>query len=708
MFRPISKLQSIRRTLSLCRSARHCSGNANNNMFTFDSDELNKRINLREQWSKSLDKSSGSQMDFKSFDVSPSEYRPQSEKLAETSSKAEQNQKPFPVEEQQKRVIGQEFLYYDKDNPSGQKQPFWNEKKPLTAAGETTEESEPTEQMRVRLNRPESLQMEMAQLKKKIQSCVDVTDLFDLIKPHMNRLTSVQVEATCDKMNNLYYEARKDTSELAKYQKIVNTSPIFRSFLNRVNYLLVNLEGSCLISVLHTFSLLHQDPSTQIVRNTVQLLQTKKSQISLNDSVRCLFVLDSYMQSIPTKSKTLLALNQELISLARSQILTSEYDQDDIDAISRYYFIFLKSENDPEQAALKHLTENLLNPEVQLNLNNSVKLLRRIKQSHIEFRAKKLRGEVSKQSLHRLKTKELYPKILGQLIDKCNSVIYETLYLHQSDDDLHFYFVNIHDCVDTLNFEFSNFYDPKLLNFLVPYLLRVSEWKNYYKFFIYYLAQNYDKHLVYDESLLHFVYEQYCSDENFRSKVDFSQLYTFLTKYQIPFVDHQRIANAALESSYFLNSSTKFSYNSMKVLTSYLLNDGNDEQFLVNLISKIPNIEPKYYRTLSIKEYKAISLAKTYLSLFGNSINESLKYKIEYSMDIVFANLLECNRKPPITEMYFEIDNRLQRSGFLADGLCLDAFGIYDKSTNSLVPLTPFTAYFDSVDNIPLSESQQM
>lgn len=711
MLRPISRLHSIQKTLWLARSARHCSGNVNNKISGLDRDELSKRINLREQLGISLDQQSGSQIDFQSFtnsNFNSSETTPQ-RKQFESSSDHQQSvksvQQPFP-EDDQPLSVGREYFVPENDcEPSGEEKSFWIQKR---ATNDTFEGTEPIGKKRIRLNRPENLRIEMVQLKGNIQSCTDVVDLFDLIKPHMNRLNGTQIGATCDKLNNLYYEARKEKGEMAKFQKIVSTSPVFRSFLNRVNYSMINLEPTCLVSILHMFSLLHQDPSTQIVRNTVQLLQTKQKELTLNDLTRCLFVLHSYMEQIPTRSQTLHAFNQELILVAKDKILKGEYDAQDINTVSRYYFIFLKFENDRNQEVVKRLTESLLNPEINLSLYDAVKLLRRIKQSHVEFRAKKLKDSVSKEADFRQKSNKLYPKILGELIDKCNTTIYETLYVNQSDEDLHFYFANIHDCVDTLNFELPNFYDPKLLNFLVPYLLRVADQKPYYKYFIYYLTQNYDKNQVYDEALLHYVYELYCSDEHFKSKVDFSQFYNFISKYQLPFINHQRIAAVSLENTYFLHSSIRFANNSLKVLVKYLLNDGNDETFLLFLSSKISCIEQRFYRTVSYREYKEFSLAKSYLSLSNAFINESLKTKLEYALEIAMRNLLECNRKPPITEMYFEFDNRLQRTGFLTDGLYLDGFGIYDKSTNSLVSLTQHTQYFDSLENIPLSESQEM
>lgn len=544
-------------------------------------------------------------------------------------------------------------------------------------------------------------------MKGNIQNCSDITDLFELIKPHLQRLNNAQIAATCDKLNSLYYEARKQKGELVRFQKIVGLSSTFRTFLNRVNYSLINLDASCLVSVLHTFRVLNQDPSTQIVRNTVQLMRNMQSQMTLSDVIRCLFVLDSYMQQIPTRSKTLHSFNRELTLLAKHQVLTSQYDPQDIDSISRLFFIFLKVENDPDNVAIQHLTERLLDPEIKLTLKSAVKLLRRIKQNHIDFRAKKLKGEVDKSTNHKYARHELYPQILSQLIEKCNLAVYEALYLEPSDNDLHFFFVNIHDCVDTLNFEFPNFYDERLMNFLVPYLLRMAEQKSYYKHFIYYLVQNYDKHLVYDEALLHYIYELYCTDETFRTKVDFTQFYTFISKYRLPFIDHHRIAATAFESIYF-NSSTKFGYNSLKMLCKYLLNDVTEEQYLVNLANKVPCIEPRYLRMLSTNEYKQFSVAKSYMSTFEIVSNSTLKTKLDYSFTVAFRNIAELNRKPPVTEMYFEIDNRLQRSGYLSDGLLLDPFGIYDKSTNSLVPLMKYMQYFNAIELIPLNENQEM
>lgn len=731
MFRPISRLQSIQKSLWIARSARYCSGNPNNNLIGLDQDEIRKRINLRDQWSKSLDDStSSSQFDFQHLNIDLSESTAQSRQRIENNSNPPPRRQSASVEErrfskreeplipnedyelsdeERLRSVGKQYHTPTAEfDPSAQKQPFWNERRSLADNDDAFPGAEPVREGRVRLNHPEALRLEIAQLKGNIQRCTDVTDLFDLIKPHLNRLNNSQIAATCDKLNSLYYEARRQKGEMVKYQKIVNSSPVFRAFMNHLNYSLVNLEANCLVSVLHTFSILHQDPSTQIVRNTVQLLKGLLSQVNLKDVTRCLFVLDTYMQHIPTRSKMLYSFNKELTLFAKHLVLTSQYEAHDIDAISRLYFIFLKTENDLDQAAIQHLTESLLNPEIRLTLRNSVKLLRRIKQNHIDFRAKKLKGEVDKDTDHKYRKNELYPKILGQLIEKCNSAIYEALYLEQSDDDLHFYFVNIHDCVDTLNFEFPHFYDERLTNFLVPYLLRVAEQKNYYKYFVYYLAQNYDKHLVYDEALLHFVYETYCSNEMFRAKVDFTQFYSFISKYRLPFIDHHRIASAAFDSNYFFHSSTKFGYNSLKVLSKFLLNDVTDEKFLINLANKVPCIEPRYLRSLSMREYKQFSVARSYLSVFDIVSNSSLKTKLDYSLGVAFRNIIELNRKPPITEMYFEIDSRLQRSGYLSDGLLFDAFGIYDKSTNSLLSLTKYTQYFNAIELIPLNENQEM
>ena len=91
-----------------------------------------------------------------------------------------------------------------------------------------------------------------------------------------------------------------------------------------------------------------------------------------------------------------------------------------------------------------------------------------------------------------------------------------------------------------------------------------------------------------------------------------------------------------------------------------------------NLANKVPCIEPRYLRMLSTNEYKQFSLARSYMSTF--KVNYStLKTELDYSLGVAFRNMAELNRKPPVTEIYFEIDNRLQRSGYLLDGLLLFA-----------------------------------
>ena len=107
----------------------------------------------------------------------------------------------------------------------------------------------------------------------------------------------------------------------------------------------------------------------------------------------------------------------------------------------------------------------------------------------------------------------LFPRILSDLIDKCNATICDE-FAKQSigEEDFEIY-LKLHKSIDSINREFPNFYDERTFKLLMPFLIDKTENKMEIldDFFIFNLVKNYSNFGIYDERMLKLVYNLLCT-----------------------------------------------------------------------------------------------------------------------------------------------------------------------------------------------------
>ena len=136
--------------------------------------------------------------------------------------------------------------------------------------------------------------------------------------------------------------------------------------------------------------------------------------------------------------------------------------------------------------------------------------------------------------------------------------------------------IKVHDKVDYLNFEFVNYFDKRLLVFLAPYLIeRINSGKCPLDY-LYIVIKHFVKFNIYDERLLKLMINLFFTDLD-RLDIEYIHFYFMLSKYRLPFVDHQYLTKQLFDLSREFKNSYEFKQMSVRLLAEFILNDVNDE-----------------------------------------------------------------------------------------------------------------------------------
>ena len=203
------------------------------------------------------------------------------------------------------------------------------------------------------------------------------------------------------------------------------------------------------------------------------------------------------------------------------------------------------------------------------------------------------------------------------------------------------------------------------------------------------------------------IYHLFCADYQLRCDI---HLYFFLTRYRLPFVDHNYIAKLMIYQTSGLIRKNKTEY--LNLLVEFILNDVTDEDILDYLIKRIdPNHSYSRFEAINNKKFfKKLILAKTYLFLC-NDFNYELMKSIELKLDECISKFVAMKLKPFIDSSYFKMNDKLQFNGYYAyqsNRIYLNAYAIYDKSKKDLISLSNFEIATITVDRIPLNKDQQL
>ena len=533
----------------------------------------------------------------------------------------------------------------------------------------------------------------------------NLDDLFEAIESHVAELEALQVGIVFDRLNSILYDLRIDN--FYNYCDKLNElerSPVFNSLINHANYSILHLSISSLINILLTITLMNKDSHSQIVKNVIQMLTNKFDDFTFKESIRCLQIISRYLNVNKKPTNQIFKFSKDLILNTKNQVIDYTFMENEIRFIGKSLRLFLKPSSDSNVDIANSLIEKLVKPELKISEKQAIQLLKSIAFVYIEFR--KTRSiEMNKEMEDKYFRRQLFPKTLNSLVSKCNQSIYDSFYLDANDGSFYYYLVNMHDSVNTLNFEFSEFYDARFLNFLTPYLLRVHEEKrDRLKFYIANLVQNYNHQDIYDERLLQLIYNFFIEDEAFRKCQDIN-FYLMFSKLRLSFVDHQKFSELLFKEERALNSFRDKTL-CLRLICEFILNDVNHADFYNYLIDMVNTMYSNQFRRSSIRLLKHIQLANAYLQKFSN-LDNKLKSNLKETLDQILHYIEASGKMPSPNFVLFQIDDRLIKHASLSNGILIDVFAIYNKSMHKLESLASFTNQFHKVDLIELNQDQR-
>ena len=377
---------------------------------------------------------------------------------------------------------------------------------------------------------------------------------------------------------------------------------------------------------------------------------------------------------------------------------------------------------------INYLNKQLLSLDDQFEFRLSVQFLRKIKQTHFDFKEnfrradrilideiqnKKMKGLFEEIKL-KYDQQRLFASSLNDLISKCNSTINDHFIKKQPNENyLNEYLINVHDRLDYLNLEFPNYYDRRLLVFLAPYLIERINSGEYPLFYLHNVINHFAKFNIYDERLLKLMNNKLCTDQDRLNKGNILHFYFMLSNYRLPFVDHQNLTKQLFDLFIEFKDSYEFKQMSVRLLAEFILNDVNDEDLFNYLIKTIQNLDKKfhaYYRPR--KRFNRVVLSKIYLTTFSN-VDSEMKIRINNLIDQLISKIYPEKNRKTISIEYFKINDKIQKDAFLSNDLCLNTIAVYNKSSGDLVSLKykekyPNSFLFDKIDQTSLGEDEEL
>lgn len=536
--------------------------------------------------------------------------------------------------------------------------------------------------------------------KERVSAC-NLRSLLRLIETELAEWKgSDELTIVYQQINHLFFGLVINAASPSALREEIQASPVFHSLLNHTDALVPQLSTGCLIKLFETFDWTDLDPQSSLFRNTLNELERRLRRLEFLEIVKCLNLFAYHLEK-PFATAELFESNERFTEIALQHIMSDDLSSQSFMTIIQCFFFSLNSKHDPDNVAIDILVERLLSPDVQLSYKQSIRLLREIQLNYKRCRRK---NEPIR-----------YPTGLASLIEKCNSTIHRFIASGPTDHELYYYLVTLHRQI--MSVEFSkvapDFYDQsqnRLLPCLTPFLLEQFNFNDRFGYHLINLVQNYRNFHIYDVKLYERIYKLYLRDESLRARLNVRHIYHLLSTHQLPFVNHQQLAELFLPM--LTNKSHKSFYSTKKdlivFLNNLLLNNVDNVELLEYLVGQLNDLNDRVFKQFGFRDLHKLTLARACLVEL-NHLDEEGKLKIRSKLDEIINGCMS-ELSIEVSKRYFAIDPRLQRNGFLSNGVHLDAFGIYDHSTNELVPLTDYTDSFYKVEQIPtrLPENQEM
>lgn len=563
---------------------------------------------------------------------------------------------------------------------------------------QTTEQTtKQTTEQTAKLTAEEALK---ARLKTLLEDCDSrsLGKFLDVIQQTPGELGPQQLDIVFDLMNQLIVELNlKKAMHTDDSLLLLQRSPVFTKILDRSLALLDQLNSDALLNFFETLILTRRGPESAMVSQVLHALTNLLDEMHLGQLCKCYKTADQYRLLNVPETQQVIRLKREVLRREKDKLLRHRFYPSEGDTIVDHFANFADFENDPDFAVVERLARVLLIPTFSklMTFEQALDILTKTQSSYNLYR--------SRSSERPAREKRLYPPILSELFEKCNTRIFEEFTLNPSSKMFSHFLQTLHSNVSPVNFEFPNFYDERLLSLIRPWII----WSHQHQqelnhSLVLRMLRNYAQFYIFDEQLLKLVYEQACSKRAFR-RSDATSLYWLLAKFRWPFVDHQ---NSDLLIRVY--NSIESSSNYVRLLTCLLLNDVSNSEVLGHLNVMIDLHDETTYRDLRMDDYRMIALAKNYLSLFGR-LPDDLKSELEFKLQRILQHLQAIRLQAK--GRYIHFDQRLTNVTYLSNGLFVDAFAIYDRSVGDLVSLHEHTDStgnnFSKVDLLPITKQQE-
>lgn len=538
--------------------------------------------------------------------------------------------------------------------------------------------------------------------------CKDPENLFQLIRPKLFELNPADIRVVYERINEFFKERQGQAQQSLDWLRGgIHRSPVYRALLDYSDSLIDQLDAGCLVAMLQTFNLMEIRPDDRMVCHTLNQLNVKlnatRNDLELRDFVNCLTTLRAYVEKpLKLDNSELHKMIEKMYPIAKKKAMNTRIVEEDEkpEVLINCFLLFLNSPYDRDRRATEHVLSLLINRETTPTFKETVNLLSGIE---MNYRSCEQRG-VEPTCI------DAMPKLIG----KCNAKIYKRfqtdLNLKETDYFVNFYLGLIHEWPTSVQFSrlVPNFYDEtecRLLGSLTSFLNRKFNYSEWTKHLTYRFVVNYAKFNIFDERLSRLTYKKFQEDQYFRLNVNLRLLYGALSKFRMPFVDHQSMSGKFLfcllnQSKQPVKSATKL-HDYPGLLSDLVLNDSRNESLLNYLIQNLS--EPNEELLKRVEDLDKLRLASAYLTAFGRldgQLKAKLEAKLNQLVDGVWSVSKTIKRTAAEESVYFQMDSNIQRNGHLSNGIPVEFFGIFDASGSS-VRFDCYREHFHQIDQIP-------
>lgn len=548
---------------------------------------------------------------------------------------------------------------------------------------------------------------------KELYECESMPAMLKWIETNIFRIKIDELSEVYAAINQLIFNLKRKNrvyKSLDGSLHMLRESQTFKLLLTHTDRFLTEFDEQQLASLFETFQWQGLNPRRPIVGKVIRLLSDRLNrlhltdQTDLNEIVKCLKICHHYKQS--SQSADLQAFYEQLIEIATQKIMHSEFDLNDVQHFDELFLIFLAPAHAPDYQVVTYLSNLILSREIVLDYRVSVLILKQLLLAYSSiYNDSPKDPEIRK----RLERGELYPRVLAKLINHCNETICKTINMNSlnksEEQNWNFHLTRVHAGTIPITKEFENFYDSRLLDPLVQYVLQWFDTHDRVKYLAINLALNYSHAGYYNEALLKFCYEYYWSaNDRFRSNQNPRQIYQLFSKVRLPFVNHRRFSTELLFnfSDEFYRMIASNPFNPIMILSSLILNDVFDERLFVYLNASIRSRKCPIF---AVDIYKQLALARNYLMLFGDWTTLKLETADLLNDVMAQSNIIS---KPPVAPGKLQKLETIRPNAYLSNGIYVDSFAIFDRTSKDLISLEPYTDLFYQIDCIPPKKDQQV